>query len=85
MDANDFVDIDFEVSTSKSYKMTDEEIVESILNKGTNQDEVNVDDEEVEDHDTSSRRPKLSELEEALELMVRWSLFDVDGVKSGNS
>ena len=81
LDANDFVDIDFEVSTSKSIEMTDEEIVESILSEDMNQDEVDVDNDEVEAYDTPPRKPKLSELEEAFELMERWSLFDGNGVE----
>ena len=81
LDANGFVDIDFEVSTSKSIEMTDEEIVESILSEDMNQDEVDVDNDEVEAYDTPPRKPKLSELEEAFELMERWSLFDGNGVE----
>ena len=81
LDANGFVDIDFEVSTSKSIEMTDEEIVESILSEDMNQDEVGVDNDEVEAYDTPPRKPKLSELEEVFELMERWSLFDGNGVE----
>ena len=46
-----------------------------------NQDEVDVDNHEVEAYDSPPRKPKLSELEEAFELMERLSLFDGNSVE----
>ncbi|XP_057297585.1 tigger transposable element-derived protein 4-like [Hydractinia symbiolongicarpus] len=82
--ADDFVDIDFEVCTSKSIELTDEEIVEIVLNEDKDQNAPNLeddDDDEIEAHDIPPKKPKQSELEEALELLERWSLFDENGLE----
>ena len=74
LNADDFVDIDFEVCTGKSNELTDEEIVEIVLNENKDQNEPNLeddDDDEIEAHDIPPKNPKQSELEEALELMER--------------
>ena len=84
LNADDFVDIDFEVCTSNSDELTDEEIVEIVLNEDKDQNESNLEgdvDDEIEAHDIPPKKPKLSELEEALELMERWSLFDENGLE----
>ena len=72
LNADEFVDIDFEVSTSRSNELSDEEIVKIVLNEHNEDD----DDDEIEAHDIPPKKPKQSELEEALKLMERWSLFD---------
>ena len=77
LNADEFVDIDFEVSTSRSNELSDEEIVKIVLNEHNEDD----DDDEIEAHDITPKKPKQSELEEALELMERWSLFDEDGLE----
>ena len=77
LNADEFVDIDFEVSTSRSNELSDEEIVKIVLNEHNEDD----DDDEIEAHDIPPKKPKQSELEEALELMERWSLFDEDGLE----
>ena len=46
-----------------------------------NEDNEDDDDDEIEAHDIPPKKPKQSELEEALELMERWSLFDEDGLE----
>ena len=84
LNADDFVDIDFEVCTSESNELTDEEIVESVRNEEKDQNEQNLEDDgddEIEAHDIPPKKPKLSELEDALELIERWSLFDESGLE----
>ena len=83
LNAEDFVDIDFEVCTSKSSELTDEEIVDIVLNEDKDQNGSNLEDvdDEIEAYDIPPKKPKLSELEEALELMERWSLFDENGLE----
>ena len=79
-DVDDFVDIDFEISTSKTTVLTDEEIIESIRDddKCAVEEEVE-NDEEIEVNDVPPQKPKFSEIEDAMELIERWSLFDEDG------
>ena len=77
MNADEVVDIDFEVSMSRSNELSDEEIVKIVLNEDNEDD----DDDEIEAHDIPPKKPKQSELEGALKLMERWSLFDEDGLE----
>ena len=79
MNADEFVDIDFDVSTSRSNELSDEEIMKIVLNEDNEDDDD--DDDEIEAHDIPPKKPKQSELEEALKLMERWSLFDEDGLE----
>ena len=79
-DADEFVDIDFGISTSKTNILTNEEIVKTIRNddKYTIAEEIES-DKEIEVNDVSPQKPTFSEIEEAVELLKRWSLFDKDG------
>ena len=47
MNADEFVDIDFEVFMSRSNELSDEEIVKIVLNEDNEDD----DDDEIEAHD----------------------------------
>ena len=54
MNADEFVDIDFEVSTCRSNELSDEEIVKIVLNEDNEDD----DDDEIEAHDIPPEETK---------------------------
>ena len=75
---DDCVNIDFEVYSSKTSAITDQEILDSIL----------IDyyaEEEEETHEDSNdvppKKSKLSKITHAIELLDGWSLFDNNGGK----
>lgn len=59
-DADEFIDIDFEISTNNKTILTDEEIVESIVND-TDGKSVEEEDENDEVNDVPPQKPTLSE------------------------
>ena len=74
---DDYVDIDFQVTTSETSAMTDQEILDSILIN----DLAEVEEEETEEEssDVPPEKPKLAEVAHAIDLLERWSLFDKNG------
>ena len=72
---DDYVDIDFQVTTSETGAMTDQEILDSILINNPAEEE----ETEEESSDVPPEKPKLAEVAHAIELFERWSLFDKNG------
>ena len=72
-----YVDIDFQVTTSETSAMTDQEILDFILIN----DLAEVEEEETEEDssDVPPEKPKLAEVAHAIDLLERWSLFDKNG------
>ncbi|XP_065650421.1 uncharacterized protein LOC136078571 [Hydra vulgaris] len=74
----DYVNIDFDICSSKAIAITDQEILNSILNN----DCAEVDEEIDEDsNDLPPVKSKLSEVARAIELIKCWSLFENNGVE----
>ena len=74
---DDYVDIDFQVTTSETSAMTDQEILDSILINDLAEEEE--EETEEESSDVPSKKPKLAEVAHAIDLLERWSLFDKNG------
>ena len=74
---DDYVDIDFQVTTSETSAATDQEILDSILINDLAEEEEEETDEESSD--VPSEKPKLAEVAHAIDLLERWSLFDKNG------
>ena len=74
---DDYVDIDFQFTTSETSAMTDQEILDSILINDLAEEE----EEETEEDssDVPPEKPKLAEVAHAIDLLERWSLFDKNG------
>ena len=72
---DDYVDIDFQVTTSETSAMTDQEILDSILINDLAEEEEEEETEE-ESSDVPPEKPKLAEVAHAIDLLERWSLFD---------
>ncbi|XP_065684566.1 tigger transposable element-derived protein 4-like [Hydra vulgaris] len=74
----DYINIDFDISTSKAIAITDREILDSILINDCG--EV---DEEIDEDSTNLPpvKPKLSEVARAIELIECWFLFENNGVE----
>ena len=70
---DDYVDIDFQVTTSETSAMTDQEILDSILINDLAEEE---EETEEESSDLSPEKPKLAEVAHAIDLLEHWSLFD---------
>ena len=75
---DDYVDIDFQVTTSETSAMTDQEILDSILINDLAEEEEEEETEE-ESSDVPPEKPKLAEVAHAIDLLERWSLFDKNG------
>ena len=75
---DDYIDIDFQVTTSKTSAMTDQEILDSILINNLAEEEEEEDTEE-ESSDVPPEKPKLAEVAHAIDLLECWSLFDKNG------
>ena len=73
---DDYVDIDFLVTTSETSAMTDQEILDSILMNDLAEEEKET---EEESSDVPPEKPKLAEVAHAVDLLERWSLFDKNG------
>ena len=71
---DDYVDIDFQVTTSETSAMTEQEILDSILINDLAEEE----EEETEEDssDVPPEKPKLAEVAHAIDLLERSSLFD---------
>ena len=74
---DDYVDIDFRVTTSETSAMTDQEILDSILINDLAEEGEEETDEES--NDIPPEKPKLAEVAHAIDLLERWSLFDKNG------
>lgn len=74
---DDYVDIDFQVTTSETSAMTDQEILDSILINDLAEEEE--EETEEESSDVPPEKPKLAEVAHAIDLLERWSLFDKNG------
>ena len=75
--ADDYLDIDFQVTTSETSAMTDQEILDSILiNDLTEEAE---EETEEKSSDVPLKKPKLAEVAHSIDLLERWSLFDKNG------
>ena len=72
---DDYIDIDFEVCTSKTHAMTDQEILDFVLSNDCAEEEEEK-DKESEVNDVPPKKPKLSEITGAIELLECWFLFD---------
>ena len=70
---DDYVDIDFQVTTSEASAMTDQEILDSILINNLAKEEE--EEAEEESSDVPPEKPKLAEVAHAIYLLERWSLF----------
>ena len=75
---DDYVDIDFQVTTSETSAMTDQEILDSVLINDLAEEEEEEETEE-ESSDVPPEKPKLAEVAHAIDLLERWSLFDKNG------
>ena len=75
---DDYVDIDFQVTTSETNAITDQEILDSILIKDLAAEKEEEETEE-ESSDVPPEKPKLAEAAHAIDLLERWSLFDKNG------
>ena len=69
---DDYVDIDFQVTTSETSATTDQEILDSVIIN-------DLAEEEEESSDVPPEKPKLAEVAHAIDLLERWSLFDKNG------
>ena len=74
---DDYVDIDFQVATSETSAVTDQEILDSILINDLAEEEE--EETEEESSDVPPEKPKLAEVAHAIDLLERWSLFDKNG------
>ena len=75
---DDYVDIDFQVTTSETSAMTDQEILDSILINDLAEEEEEEETKE-ESSDVPPEKPKLAEVAHAIDLLERWSLFNKNG------
>ena len=75
---DNYINIDFEVFTSEASAITDREILDSILIDDYAEEEEETD---KESNNVSPKKPKLSEIVHAVELLECWSLFDNSGGK----
>ena len=73
---DDYVDTDFQVTTSETSAMTDQEILDSILINNLAEEE---EETEEESSDAPPEKPKLAEVAHAIDLLERWSLFNKNG------
>ena len=73
---DDYVDIDFQVTTSETSVMTDQEILDSILINDLAEEE---EETEEESSGVPPEKPKLAEVAHAIDLLECWSLFDKNG------
>ena len=71
---DDYVDIDFQVTTSETSAMTDQEILDSILINDLAEEEE--EETEEESSDVPPEKPELAEVAHARDLLERWSIFD---------
>ena len=76
---DDYVGIDFQVTTSETSAMTGQEILDSILINDLAEEEEEEEETEEESSDVSPEKPKLAEVAHAIDLLERWSLFDKNG------
>ena len=76
---DDYVDIDFQVTTSETSAMTDQEILDSILINDLAEEEEEEEKTEEESSDVPPEKPKLAEAAHAVDLLERWSLFNKNG------
>ena len=75
--ADDYVDIDFQVTTSETSAMTDQEILDSIFINDLAEEEE--EETEEESSDVPPEKPILAEVAHAIDLLERWSLFNKNG------
>ena len=73
---DDYADIDFQVTTSETSAMTDQEILDSILINDLAEEEEETEEESI---NVPPEKPKLAEVAHAIDLLERCSLFDKNG------
>ena len=73
---DDYVNIDFEVCTNETNAMTDREIADSISINDYAEAKEETDEES---NDVPPKKPKLSDIAHAIDLLECWSLFDNSG------
>ena len=74
---DDYVDIDFQVTTSKTSAMTDQENLDSILINDLAEEEE--EETEEESSDVPPEKPKLADVVHAIDLFERSLLFNKNG------
>ena len=74
---DDYVDIDFQVTTSETSASADQEILDSILINDLAEEEE--EGTEEESSDVPPKKLKLAEVAHAIDLLEGWSLFDKNG------